>query len=68
MNEVMFNMPKLKKVTIIAYTGTQVQVNLVTILKRQGVKIELVPVNFDDNNSYPPGVEFTNPPQIEFLP
>ncbi|KAL6140075.1 hypothetical protein ACLB2K_058376 [Fragaria x ananassa] len=68
LNEVMFNMSKLKKVTIIAYTGTQVQVNLVTILKRQGVKIELVSVNFDDNSSYPPGVAFTNPPQIEFLP
>ncbi|PRQ52915.1 putative F-box domain, leucine-rich repeat domain, L domain-containing protein [Rosa chinensis] len=37
-----FNMPKLKKVTIIAYTGTEVQLNFVTILKKQGVKIELV--------------------------
>ncbi|KAL6140072.1 hypothetical protein ACLB2K_058373 [Fragaria x ananassa] len=53
LNEVAFNIPKLKKVTMVAYTGTQVQVDLVTILNRQGVKIELVSINFDDYNSYP---------------
>lgn len=64
---VKFNMPRLKKVTMIAYTGTEDQLNFVTILKTQGVKIELVSVKFDEN-TYPPEVACTNLPQVEFLP
>ncbi|KAK9924622.1 hypothetical protein M0R45_032983 [Rubus argutus] len=58
---VKLNMPSLKHVKMLAFTGTEDEHNFVTMLKKQGVslqKITLFPVKIDENSchQYPPVV------------